>query len=54
MDEGTEVIADTADAIAHTVSWKGGDLSALAGKPVQLRFELKDTDLYALQFQPSP
>ena len=44
----------TADAIAHTVSWKGGDLSALAGKPVQLRFELKDTDLYALQFQTAP
>ena len=44
----------TADAVSHTVSWKGGDLSALAGKPVRLRFELKAADLYALQFQSAP
>jgi hypothetical protein len=41
------------DRIEHVVSWKGGaDLSALAGKPVRLRFVMKDADLYALCFRP--
>jgi hypothetical protein len=35
------------------VSWKAGaDLGALGGKPVRLRFVLKDADVYALQFRP--
>lgn len=39
------------DRIEHVVGWnQGQDVSALAGKPVRLRFELKDADLYALQF----
>jgi hypothetical protein len=39
------------DEIARTISWEGGsDLSDLTGVPVRLRFELKDADLYALQF----
>ena len=39
------------DTIERTVTWKnGGDVSALAGKPVRLRFVLKDADLYAFQF----
>jgi hypothetical protein len=39
------------DAIERIVSWKGGgDVSALEGKPVRLRFVLKDADLYALRF----
>ncbi|MBM3891615.1 MAG: hypothetical protein FJ388_21085 [Verrucomicrobia bacterium] len=39
------------DAIERTVTWKnGGDVSALAGKPVRLRFVLKDADFYALRF----
>ncbi len=39
------------DDLARPVSWQGsGDLSALAGRPVRLRFELRDADLYALQF----
>jgi hypothetical protein len=42
----------TADAIDHRVAWKGGSLSALAGKPVRLRFALDQADLYALQFVP--
>jgi len=42
------------DAIERTVTWKnGGDVSALAGKPVRLRFVLKDADLYAFQFTAS-
>ncbi len=39
------------DDLARVVSWKhGSDVSALAGKPVRLRFRLKDADLYAFQF----
>ena len=43
----------TADHIAHVVSWKGGDLAKLAGKPVRVRFEMKDADLFSFQFQPA-
>jgi hypothetical protein len=39
------------DAIERAVTWKnGGDVSALAGKPVRLRFALKDADLYSFKF----
>ena len=40
------------DHLDFPVSWKGKgtDVSALAGKPVRLRFTLKDADLYAFQF----
>lgn len=35
-----------------TATWKnGGDVSALAGKPVRLRFVLNDADLYSLKFE---
>ncbi|MEO6785158.1 MAG: hypothetical protein ABI318_03405, partial [Chthoniobacteraceae bacterium] len=41
------------DAIARIVTWKNGaDVSSLAGKPVRLRFVLKDADLFALRFMP--
>lgn len=40
------------DEISRAVIWNGSsDVSALAGKPVQLRFHLKDADLYSMQFQ---
>ena len=39
------------DELDRVVSWEAGaDVSGLAGKPVRLRFELKDADLYSLQF----
>jgi hypothetical protein len=39
------------DQLDRVVSWKqGADVSSLAGKPVRLRFELQDTDLYSFQF----
>lgn len=39
------------DEIEGVVKWDGGsDLGALAGKPVRLRFILKDADLYAFKF----
>ena len=40
------------DDLERVVSWRGdGDLAALAGTPVRLRFELKDADLYSLRFR---
>jgi hypothetical protein len=40
------------DQIAREVSWAGGgDVSSLAGKPVRLRFVLKDADLFSLRFR---
>lgn len=37
--------------IERVIRWKGGaDVSQLAGKPVRLRFVMKDADLYALRF----
>ncbi len=42
------------DSLRHIVRWnhQGGDVRPLAGKPVRLRFVLKDADLYAFQFVP--
>ena len=40
------------DCVAWPVSWKGrSDLSALAGKPLRVRFSLQDADVYAMQFR---
>lgn len=40
------------DEISKTYSWKSGtDVSSLRGKPVRIRFHLKDADLYAYRFQ---
>ena len=40
------------DQLDRGVSWQGGaDVGALAARPVRLRFELKDADLFALQFR---
>jgi hypothetical protein len=37
----------------HIVRWNhGGDVRSLAGKPIRLRFLLKDADLYSFQFVP--
>ena len=48
LEDCPEIIGDQ---IERTVSWKQGpDLGLLAGKPIRLRFVLKDADLYAFQF----
>ena len=40
------------DEIERVVTWKGGpDLSKLAGRPVRLRFVIKDADLYSIRFR---
>ncbi|MEY4941019.1 MAG: hypothetical protein RIQ93_2754, partial [Verrucomicrobiota bacterium] len=39
------------DTIERIVSWKaGGHVAALTGKPVRLRFVLKDADVYSFRF----
>jgi hypothetical protein len=41
------------DEIDRVVNWSGGsDVGTLAGKIVQLRFLMKDADLYSLRFAP--
>ncbi|MBN1342510.1 MAG: hypothetical protein JXQ73_07510 [Phycisphaerae bacterium] len=39
------------DSVAEPARWKGGnDVGKLAGKPVRLRFVMKDADLYSIRF----
>ena len=39
------------DHITRVVTWKkGSDVSVLAGKPIRLRVEMSDADLYSLRF----
>jgi len=43
------------DSVARPVHWSSdGDLTALAGQPVRLLFELKDADLYSYRFVTQP
>ena len=43
------------DEIERAVSWQQRtDVAGLAGRPVRLRFELKDADLYAIRFEHGP
>jgi hypothetical protein len=52
LEDCPEVFGDT---LSHRVAWKGGaDLGPLAGRPVRLRLELRDADVYAFRFQPDP
>ena len=40
------------DEIERVVTWKQGrDVVGLAGKPVRLRFVMKDAELYSLRFR---
>lgn len=42
----------TCNEISRKVTWAGRhDVSAWIGKPVRIRFSLRDTDLYAFEFQ---
>lgn len=44
-------VIHTTNEINRVVRWKGNsDVSALAGRPVRLRFAFRDADLYAFQF----
>ncbi|HUT26188.1 MAG TPA: hypothetical protein VM492_17785 [Sumerlaeia bacterium] len=49
LDNCPEIIGDE---IARIVSWaKGPDVGELAGKPVRLRFVMKDADLFSMRFR---
>lgn len=48
LEDCSELFGDT---IERTVEWKDeNDLSAWEGKPVRLRFELRDADVYSFRF----
>lgn len=48
FSESKPLVGDSVDTIAR---WKPtSDLTALIGKPIRLRFELLDADVYAIQF----
>jgi hypothetical protein len=48
----SDAIEQVGDEIDRVVSWKSGrDVSRWAGQPVQLRFVMKDADLYSIKFQ---
>jgi hypothetical protein len=48
LDECPQIFGDTID---RAISWGNRrDVSTLAGKPVRLRFELKDANVYAFRF----
>ena len=47
----TEAEALTGDSVKATVQWKNGHtLSNLKGKPVRVRFVLKNADLFSMRF----
>ena len=48
LDDFDELFGDSTDRV---VSWRGrSDLSPILGRPVRLRIQLRDADLYSLQF----
>lgn len=52
LDDCVEQIGNE---IAREVTWKNGaDLAALAGRPIRLRFVMKDAELYSIQFRSVP
>jgi len=49
LSECPEIFGDSLDDL---VQWKtGGDVGALAGRPVRLRFVLRDADLFSFRFK---
>ena len=49
LDDCPEIYGDD---LERTVRWEGGgDVSALAGRPVRMRMVLKDADVYSFQFR---
>jgi len=57
LDLAGEVLAESeeqiGDEIARLLTWtERGEVAALAGRPVRLRFTLQDADLYSFRFVP--
>jgi hypothetical protein len=49
IDDCPEIIGDH---VNHTVHWKRGtDVSMLAGKPIRMRFVMKDANVFSFQFR---
>jgi len=49
LDEASEIYGDEIERI---VAWSGGpDVSALSGRPIRLRFVMRDADLYSIRFR---
>ena len=49
LGNSREIVGDEIDRV---VTWESGsDISALVGKPVRLRFVMKDADLYSIRFR---
>jgi hypothetical protein len=49
LDDCPEIFGD---GIERIVTWKGsGNVGQLSGKPIRLRFLLKDADLHSFQFR---
>ena len=43
------------DSTAHVATWRGSaSVAGLAGKTVRLRFEMRNTNLYAFEFTGHP
>jgi hypothetical protein len=47
----TEARSEYGDSIEQVMTWRTGDLSALAGQPVRLRFVMVECDLYSFRFR---
>jgi hypothetical protein len=48
----TDALENVGDEIERVIGWNAGsDLSRFAGRPVRLRFVMKDADLYSLRFR---
>ena len=48
LDDCFEIVGDS---VEHTVRWQNGTtVEAIAGRPVRLRFVLKDADVFSFQF----
>ncbi|MBL9199646.1 MAG: hypothetical protein JNL39_04025 [Opitutaceae bacterium] len=43
--------AEYGDTVERALRWKGGDLEALAGRAVRVRFELRECDLFSYRFR---
>lgn len=48
MEDCQEIIGDK---IAHQVEWRGGGLARWQGRPVRLRYQLKEANLYSFRFK---
>ena len=49
LDDSIELYGDT---VARNALWQNDpDLTTLAGKPVRLRFVMRDADLYSIKFE---